>query len=224
MNLCEQAYISFTNKLLSRDLVPGQFVTQRELAEITDIPMSTIRAIVFRSESDGLLKTAPNRGLKIANIDLKFVQNAFEFREVLEKKAVEAFVQSAPQSVFDQMRRDHEGILDAAARDVGETLIKQAQIVDWRLHETIVDSLNNDIISSAYRINFIKIRLIRQDHTCLTPKTIVDAMNEHLQIIETFERRDVAAAVEAIECHIETARVRALGISDGDGGMRDVAQ
>jgi DNA-binding GntR family transcriptional regulator len=223
VNLCERAYNSFTDKLLSRDLVPGQFVTQRELAEITGIPMSTIRAIVFRSEVDGLLKTAPNRGLQIASIDLRFVKNAFEFREILEKKAVEAFVRSAPQSVFDQMRRDHEDVLDAASGDVGEALIKRAQIVDWRLHETVIDALKNDIVSSTYRINFIKIRLIRQEQTSLTPRTIIDAMKEHLQIIDMFEKRDVTAAVEAIGSHIETARVRALGLSDGDRGMRDVA-
>lgn len=212
MTLCKQAYDNFKEKLLSRDLVPGQFVSQRELVEITRMSTGAIREMVPRLKADGLLETAPKRGLRIAHIDLGLIRNAFQFRQILETQAAEFFTRSAPQSEFDRIRRDHEDILEAAAGNVDADLIERAQIVDWNFHETIIDFLDNEIISKAYRVNFLKIRLIRQEQTSLTPKNIVRAMNEHMQVIDMFDRRDADAASKAIEAHINTARVRALGL------------
>ncbi len=212
MNLRQQAYNNFTEKLLSRDLLPGQFVSQRELMEITRMSLGAIREMVPRLEADGLIKTVPKRGLQIAYIDLNLIRNAFQFRLFLERQAAELFTRSAPQSEFDRIREDHEGILKAATGEVDAGLIERAQIVDWNLHETIIDFLDNEIISNAYRVNFIKIRLIRQEQTSLTSETIVRSLGEHMQIIDMFDKRDAVTAGKAIELHIETACKRALGL------------
>jgi DNA-binding GntR family transcriptional regulator len=37
-------------------------------------------------------------------------------------------------------------------------LIAQAQSVDWKLHNTLIEFLGNAIISSAYRVNLLKLR------------------------------------------------------------------
>ena len=56
MNLRERAYNAFTAHLLDRRLVPGQFVTQRELAELTGMPLGAIREMIPRLEAEGLLR------------------------------------------------------------------------------------------------------------------------------------------------------------------------
>lgn len=46
--LREQAYGSFTRHLLARDLRPGQFVTQRELVDLTGFTLGAIRELIPR--------------------------------------------------------------------------------------------------------------------------------------------------------------------------------
>ena len=88
----------------------------------------------------------------------------------------------------------------------------RAQSVDWDLHWTIIASLSNGIIADAYRVNSIKVRLIRQEQTLLSEPLVIPVMQEHLTVIAAIETRDPAAAVAAITAHILSARNRALGI------------
>ena len=69
---------------------------------------------------------------------------------------------------------------------------------------------SNDIISKAYRVNWIKVRLIRQSETSLDEELVVPVMHEHLAIIAAMKARNAAAAVEAGAAHITNARKRAL--------------
>ena len=111
-----------------------------------------------------------------------------------------------------RMRHEHEDILARAALGITPALIVDAQAVDWRLHDTIVDALGNDIISNAYRVNAIKIRLIRQERTRLRDDLLVPVMQEHLRIVEALETRDPARATAALAEHIANARTRALAV------------
>ncbi|TIQ75362.1 MAG: FCD domain-containing protein, partial [Mesorhizobium sp.] len=63
----------------------------------------------------------------------------------------------------------------------------------------------------AYRINHMKIRLIRQQQTSFLDGRIVPAMKEHLAVLDAVGKRDVERAVDALTRHIRIAEDRALG-------------
>lgn len=211
--LREQAYDSFTRHLLARDVKPGQFISQRELVELTGLPLGAIRELVPRLEAEGLIKTVPQRGMQVAHIDLNLIRDAYQFRLFLEREAVALFAERAPDELLAKLRADHERVLERVARE-GNTpeVIAEAQAVDWGMHDTIIDALGNEIISKAYRVNAIKTRLIRAELVRIDP-VIAPVMREHLGILEAIETRDGAKAAAAISAHIENARNRAMGIS-----------
>lgn len=211
--LREQAYDSFTRHLLARDVRPGQFISQRELVELTGLPLGAIRELVPRLEAEGLIKTVPQRGMQVAHIDLNLIRDAYQFRLFLEREAVALFAERAPDDVLAKLRADHERVLERVTRE-GNTpdVIAEAQAVDWGMHDTIIDALGNEIISNAYRVNSIKTRLIRAELVRIDP-VVAPVMREHLGILEAIETRDGAKAAAAISAHIENARTRAMGIS-----------
>ena len=59
-------------------------------------------------------------------------------------------------------------------------------------------------------MNWIKVRLIRQNETSMDKDLVVPVMREHLAIIAALKARDVVAATEAAAAHIMNARARAL--------------
>lgn len=213
-NLREKAYDSFTRHLLARDIRPGQFISQRELVQLTGLPLGAIRELVPRLEAEGLIRTIPQRGMQIAHVDLNLIRDAFQFRLFLEREAVAIFATEAGDETLARLRRDHENVLAdcTAGTSVTEELVARAQAVDWDLHWTIISSLGNAIIADAYRVNSIKIRLIRQDQTLLSDALVMPVMREHLSVIEGIETRDPGRAVAAMEAHITSARNRALGL------------
>jgi DNA-binding GntR family transcriptional regulator len=213
IKLREQAYDSFTRHLLARDVQPGQFISQRELVELTGLPLGAIRELVPRLEAEGLIKTVPQRGMQVAHIDLNLIRDAYQFRLFLEREAVALFAERAADDVLAKLRADHERVLERVTRE-GNTpqVVAEAQAVDWGMHDAIIDALGNEIISKAYRVNSIKTRLIRAELVRIDP-VVAPVMREHLGILEAIESRDGAKAAAAISAHIENARTRAMGIS-----------
>ena len=208
--LREQAYDAFTRHLLRSDIKPGQFITQRELVALTGQSLGAIRELIPRLEVEGLIVTVPRRGLQILPLDISLIRNAFQFRLILEREAITSFCQTASSARIEQIEATHRAIVASAQKGATDEVIARAQQVDREFHEAIIDDLNNDIISKAYRVNWIKVRLIRQSETSLEKDLVVPVMREHLAIIAAMKARDVEAAIEAASAHIMNARARAL--------------
>lgn len=209
-----QAYDRFQQQLLAARIRPGQFVSQRELAALTGLPLGAIREVIPRLEAEGLLRTVPQRGLQIANVDVRLVRNAFQLRAILEKDAAAQFAATATDAQLDALEAAHRDVLARAARGVTPALLDAAQAVDWGLHDTMVDALGNEIVSAIYRVNSLRIRLIRLDRVTLTAESLQPAMDEHLALIAALRTRDPQRAVAAIDAHLTHARNRALGLQE----------
>lgn len=208
--LREKAYESFTRHLLARDVRPGQFVSQRRLVELTGLTLGAIRELVPRLEAEGLIKTVPQRGLQIAHIDLNLIREAFQLRLFLEKEAVALFVHTASEETVGKLLKEHREIAEAAqSGNDGRELELHAQAVDWGMHNAFIDALGNTIISNVYRVNSIKMRLIRQERFRIDGR-VGPVMSEHLKVLEAIERRSVEEAVAALVAHINHARDRAI--------------
>ncbi|MGO6697124.1 GntR family transcriptional regulator [Rhizobium johnstonii] len=210
--LREKAYESFTRHLLARDVRPGQFVSQRRLVELTGLTLGAIRELIPRLEAEGLIKTVPQRGLQIAHIDLNLIREAFQLRVFLEKEAVALFTRSASDETIAGLLKQHRDIADAIRNgDGSHELEVHAQAVDWGMHDAFIDALGNTIISNAYRVNSIKMRLISQDRFRIDGH-VGPVMVEHLKVLEAIERRSAEDAVNSLVAHINHARDRALRI------------
>lgn len=210
--LRDRAYSSFTERLLARDILPGQFVSQRELVEITGMPLGAIRELIPRLEAEGLITTVPQRGLQVAHVDLNLIRNAFQFRLFIEREATALFARQASDSTIAALKKAHLDIIARAEAGERESLIDDAEATDRALHEAVIRHLDNDIISKAYWVNWIKIKLIRQNETRLYADLVTPVMRDHLKVIEALERRDAEGAAQAMAEHILQARNRAINI------------
>ena len=213
--LREQAYGSFTQHLLARDLRAGQFISQRELVELTGLKLGAIRELIPRLETEGLVRTVPKRGMQIAHVDLKLIRDAFQFRQFLEVEAVALYAREAPEAELRQIRREHDAVIETCSKALtGEgitpELVDQAQQVDWAMHDRVIDALGNKIIADAYRVNSVKLRLVRQEQTRLNNSLVLSTMQEHILIIEALEARNPRRAREAMRKHINQAWARAV--------------
>ncbi|MDR3495934.1 MAG: GntR family transcriptional regulator [Ancalomicrobiaceae bacterium] len=210
----DQAYDAFTRYLLERKLMPGQFVSQRELAEMTALPLGAIREMIPRLEAEGLLKAFAQRGLQIVHIDLRMVREAFQLREIIETAAIQAFVRNGSAAALEAQRRAHEVLLRAVEQSSPE-LLSEAQAVDWSFHDFLVDAMDNDLVKNVHRVNSIRIRMILQDRIGLSPDRIPYVFDQHHRIINALEARDAAAATQAMLAHLASSRQRALNWAGG---------
>jgi DNA-binding GntR family transcriptional regulator len=213
--LSHKAYESFTYHLSVRALKAGQMISQRELVSLTGLPLGAIRELIPRLEAEGLIRTIPQRGMSIAEVDPKLIKDAFEFRLFLEIQAVKYFTKHASDKVVGELLNETKKIIalcevEGSSDITNSNLIADAQTVDWKLHEQIIKTLDNKIIIDAYRVNAIKIRLIKLEQTSITQANVISTMKEHLDIINAVQLRNSAEAEINIVGHIKNARFRAL--------------
>jgi DNA-binding GntR family transcriptional regulator len=206
-----RAYQGFTHQIISGGIHSGQFISQRELMTLLDMPLGAVREMIPRLEAGGLIRTVPQRGLQIAHVDLKLIRNAFQVRAMIEREAILHFVHSASTEELDAIAAAHQDILRrAAAPQPDVTLLDDAQALDWGLHDRMVDALANDIVSEMYRVNSLRVRLIKLEHSVITPTRLMPAMQEHLRFITALQARDADAATALLHAHIQSARDRVL--------------
>lgn len=217
ISLRAQAYESFQQQIVDANIRPGQFISQRELMQLLGMPLGAVRELIPRLEAEGLLKTVPQRGLQVAHVDLKLINNAFQLRRLLEREAASRFVTAVSDTDLHAIEDAHLDIVRRARRTkVDDALLKDATTVDWGLHDLMIDTLGNELISETYRINSLRVRLIRLEGSTLSADVLVPAMEEHLWFIDALKRRDAAAVVERLNHHIDSAHRRVLGLPRPD--------
>ena len=205
-----RAYQGFTQQILSGAILPGQFISQRELMTLLDMPLGAVREMIPRLEAGGLIKTVPQRGLQIAHVDLKLIRNAFQVRSMIEREAVLAFVQSASDAELEAIEQAHQQILARASAATATDAQLLDDALDWGLHDRMVDALGNDIVSDIYRVNSLRVRLIKLEQSVITPARLIPAMQEHLRFIAALRQRDAAQAAALLDAHINSARSRVI--------------
>jgi DNA-binding GntR family transcriptional regulator len=205
------AYERFREQILAGHLRAGQFVSQRELVKLLDVPLGAVREMIPRLEAARLLVTVPKRGLQIAHIDLKLIRNAFQVRSMIEREAVLHYVRNATDAELEHEERQHRAVLDRALSGKPDARLDQdALAVDWQLHDRMVDAMGNEILSEIYRANSLHVRMIRLDAQQVRRHRVMPAMEEHLKFIRLLKARDEAGAVQAMQEHVEQSRQRVL--------------
>ena len=208
-----QAYASFQQQIVQANIRPGQFISQRELMQLLGMPLGAVRELIPRLEAEGLLHTVPQRGLQIAHVDLKLINNAFQLRLLLEREAAIRFTTSVPDAELAAIEQAHLDIVRRARQGpIDNQLLSDATMVDWGLHDLMIDASKNELISDVYRINSLRVRLIKLEGTTLSADVLLSAMEEHLWFLEAVKQRDLQAAAQRLTHHIESAHHRVLGL------------
>lgn len=213
------AYQGFRQQIIDARIRPGQFVSQRELMELLGMSLAAVREMVPRLEAAGLIRAVPKRGLQVAPVDMKLIRNAWQVRAMVEREATLHFARTAIPTVINEQIAAHEAILARAlAPQADASLEKDAQAVDWGLHDMMVDAIGNEILSEIYRVNSLHVRLIRFDAEALRPMQVLPAMREHLAILQSLADGRADEALDRMMAHIESSKRRVIEVMTQAGG------
>lgn len=213
MLLREDAYNRFKECLFARELQPGQFVSQRELADLVGVSEGPMREALKRLEAEALVRLIPQRGIQIAEINVALIRDAFGLRVALETAALRHFVRVVSDAELDALEQRFRTLQQQIERARDPSLLDAALEADIQLHQCFIDSMDNKLISEVYRINDDKVRLIRLNRR-FTFDRVLPAIEEHVAILDQIRRRDAVGAVAALERHLAISLRRSLGLEE----------
>ena len=210
-SLKAKAYGNIIELLNKQQLRSGQIVTQRDLVEATGTTLASVREAIPRLVADGLITTLNQRGLMGPNIDVTFLRNACQLREIIELEAIKCAERLIPVEMIEDWEREHIAMLDQIKSNPTDERVKKMERIDASMHENLVASLSNEMISNIYRVNAIKVRMAAQVSLRVTPQNAFRVLGEHLAILSALKERRTADAVTAMKHHLSNSLQLALG-------------
>ncbi|MBL8701329.1 MAG: GntR family transcriptional regulator [Alphaproteobacteria bacterium] len=210
--LRDKAYARFKQRLFAGTLRPGQFVSQRELADTIGLPIAPVRDALKRLQAEALVRIIPQRGIQIADVNAKLIRDAYELRSTLEIHAVRRFVERGDFEALAALDAQMRSIAARATTRLTDALASEFVRLDFRMHETLIDALDNELIADVYRVNVDRILLMRLVNR-LTRERLLAATEEHMAIIDALKRRDGDAAAAAMARHLAAAFQKMMGVA-----------
>ena len=194
------AYDKLRHAILSLERAPGEALTERQLETYLETSRTTVRSALARLENEGLV-ARDGRGYIVAPIDLREIQQACEFREVIEIAAARATIERAQDADLEALGQQQNTVSDANI----ETYMRDA--TDF--HVSLAQQSGNAFLVRS--LEDVLTRLARARWFEARTKPARDRANtEHRRILETIRSRDLDAAQREITAHLARSRDRLL--------------
>lgn len=217
-SLSDQVYDLLRANILSGEFAPGQRLSPQELSERLQVSVTPIRDALRRLEADGLVEVLPRRGTFVFQFTAQDVKDVFESRRIIEQAAAEK-LPIASETVIQRM----SAWLDAMASLIdGETVSDYPRYLelDQEFHTCILEILQNQRLAEFYH----SLRAHTYVARALVPaaeRRLPQTHEEHCEILEAFQQRNVAQARQGIATHLDNATadiLHRMALASDDSG------
>ena len=198
--LREQAFSRLRELLIGGGLRPGQFVSMPDLVRELGLPLAPVREAVKRAEALALMTVVPKRGAFVMDATPETIRHTFDLRAILDQEGARRLALRHDAQAVETLREAHREVFEAAHGTITPALQQQAKEVDWCMHQTLADALDNPIACELYAANRDRIAILQHARPLL-PDRIRPAMAEHLAILDCIAARDADAAAAAVRAH-----------------------
>ena len=209
-SLADQAYQRLRQKIFDFELMPGDRISENELARKVQLGRTPLRQALLRLSYDGFVESLPKVGWQVASIDFDKIDELYDFRVLIECDAVRRLcaAKTSPPVIAEleaiwtnpPFGRTFDGI------DVG--------VMDERFHQRLVSAAGNAEMLRVHSDITDRIRIVRRlDFT--KRHRIDDTYREHALVLRAIARRRTAEAADILNAHIEQSKAEVRNITLG---------
>lgn len=194
-------------------LRPGQRLIERELMEQLGVSRATVREVVARLASEGLVTNIPQRGAIVAVLSRDEASDIYEMRVALEAIAVERFIQRATPEQRAALRSAFDDLVAVTERETDH--VEQLWVKD-AFYKVLFTGAASPPLTQVLTTLQGRVRLLRWT-SMSAPGRSKQIIAEIQAMVEAIEARDVRKAKAATVTHIRNASATALSRMAEDG-------
>jgi len=210
--LSDLAYHSILEGLFNRKIETGSFVSQAFLVETLGVPVQPLRDALRVLEAEGVLSIHPRSGIEFLKPDLELARSTYQFRTIVERAAARHAATTGDVIYFEALITEHEALIETIKGGAfDDDVLEQIEALERRLHDGILNTLDNSLVTATAQRLKNYVRIIRLDRI-ITPPLILQSLDEHLIILRAIAKRDENAAEAALAAHFQASLQRILGM------------
>lgn len=208
--LRDKAYVAIKQKLLHREIKPGERIREDLLAEEVSMSRTPVREAISQLTTEGFIVGLPRKGLFCASITRQEMLDFLKIREALETLAIQECISRATDkdiSNLETLLEDYERALTAGSR-------REASDLDSQFHITVAElSRSRKLIRFISELSDFMSLARAKERPELTPEEKGLSIQQHRAILEAIRGRDIPRAVEAMRANILGMK-RKLGLEE----------
>jgi len=193
-------YALIRQAITSGRFVPGQRLSERELAAQYGVSRTPIREAFRHLIQEGLVVYKPNSGYRIIRLSEELARHILVVRETLESMAARLAVQRDPKGTAETVAKT----IAKARRAHREGQLSELITANQGFHQALVESSGNPVLSAMYHTLQGYIGLM-MSVSLSWPRRPVETIAEHGEIIQALKSRNSDVAEKAIRKHIRNA-------------------
>jgi DNA-binding GntR family transcriptional regulator len=199
------AYQGIRRLLYTKELVPGQKIAYRDLAEKLQLSPTPIIQALRRLELLGFVRHEPNRGFSMSPFSISEIEEIYEMRELIEPALLSATIHNLNKEGLGTLRKAMEAHL-SAERDfyLKERLFKNR---DFHL---VLASLSKKETQVRILQNIFDILFLKYGGDYLLSRSLGSTDQEHQEVYDSVALRSVDRAQAVLKNHITNVKVQVL--------------
>ncbi|MCW5605505.1 MAG: GntR family transcriptional regulator [Burkholderiales bacterium] len=208
VSLADQAYAEIKKRIFDFDLMPGDRLSESELAEQIDVSRTPLRQALQRLQHEGFVEAVPKVGWLIPPLSFEKFDELYDFRVLIECFAVRKIcaMVEAPSEL-----QKLAGTWRVPAKDRLDDPL-QAGALDEAFHMQFVEFTGNREMLRTYREITERMRIIRRLDFFKADR-ITATYDEHAKILTAIQKRRADEAQRLLRAHIEHSKIEVRKIT-----------
>jgi DNA-binding GntR family transcriptional regulator len=182
-------------------LKPGQKLVITEIAKELDVSIMPVREAIKRLGSEGLVDILPHKVATVSHISLKYVEEMYEMRILLEPYAASIACEKISEQEIESIKKYLNKIEEYTKSHDFDRLFN----ANMELHFFIYQIADN-----GWLMKFIKHLWDNSRYSnaslIFIPGQVEVLLKDHIEIQKAFEKRDARKVKDCFQRHITIAR------------------
>jgi DNA-binding GntR family transcriptional regulator len=199
------AYKGIRHMLYNKELVPGQRIAYRDLAERLDLSPTPIIQALKWLELQGFVQHEPNRGYIMAPFSLKEVEELYEIRELIEPSLVPTAIEKIDKVGLNKLKAALEAHLSAER----EFYLKERLFKNREFHMTLA-SLSGKTTQIRILQNVFDMLFLKYGGNYFPIASLSSSDQAHQEVYDAVALRSLERAQSVLKNHLTNVKIQVM--------------
>ncbi|OWW00186.1 GntR family transcriptional regulator [Rhizobium sp. R693] len=207
--VAESGYRQIRADIIFGRLAPGQKLKLENLKGAYETSVSTLREILNRLTSEGLVVAEGQRGFEVARVSIADLREIAALRLLLEEHALEQSFEQGDVEWEARLVSAHYKLarMEQVMASGDTSKAEDWKRYDWEFHQALISACGSRLLMETHSAVFDK--YLRYQMVALSYRGEV-AQQEHKQLLEAALQRDSKTAKTVLQRHIQEGVEHAL--------------
>jgi DNA-binding GntR family transcriptional regulator len=201
----QTAYQGIRHMLYNKELVPGQRIAYRDLAEKLQMSTTPVIQALKWLELQGFVRHEPNRGYSMAPFSLKEIEELYEIRELIEPSLIPAAIERIDKKGLS----DLEAALEAHLSAEREFYLKERLFRNREFHMTLA-SLSGKATQVRILQNVFDMILLKYGGNYFPISSLSATDQAHQEIYDAIALRSLERAQSVLKNHLTNVKIQVM--------------